>query len=94
MNRALVHEIRVPREIKFQLRILLVLLRHLTLLLNITAHILEVLRCPGDDHIIRSQHGSGLDQPIMLAELQVDRVERLVVVQEHQLDLLQLPTRV
>lgn len=60
---------------------------------RIATHIRPVLRRTGPDHIISHHRRSLIQQTKLLAELQIGLVERFVVVQEEEVDLLNLPLR-
>lgn len=62
------------------------LLRGCLLLLDSRPHILEVRGISGRDDVIGRQHGPRPDQAQLFAQLQVGRVRRLIVVQEHEID--------
>lgn len=66
------------------------LLRLCDLLFDATPDVFEVWWVARLDHVIGGQHRAFSDQTQFFAKLQVGRIGRLVVVEEHEIDVLQL----
>ena len=67
------------------------LLRLLELVFDTASNVLEVWRVSWLDHVIGSQYRAFGDQTQLFTKLKVGRVGRLVMIQKHEIDVLQLP---